>query len=104
MLRLGSAKPSPVEAVDYLSERIAAGIFATPLGLDLPESMYESFRALAYELDHVVASGSAEQWLRGYAGPGAFTVAFIRSVAGFIHDCTDPPREVSIERGKSCAA
>jgi hypothetical protein len=79
-------RPPAGDVAAYMAGRIAAGLFAEHLGLDLPAALLPGFITLADELDRSVQTGAVERWLA--ADPAnAFGVDFVRHLIGFIDDC-----------------
>ena len=87
--RVGSMRfprPPAGDVAAYMAGRIAAGLFAEHLGLDLPAALIPGFITLADELDQAIQTGAVARWLAGDRTT-AFGVDLVRRLVGFMNDC-----------------
>ena len=87
-----SPRPPAQDVAKYAGERLAAGLFDEPMGLDLPAALIPGFIVLADELDRAIRSGAVERWLRP-AMDHAFSAEFVARLAEFIDNCLAPHRK-----------
>jgi hypothetical protein len=85
-------RPPAEDVVGFMSERIAAGLFAEQQVLDLPAALIPSFVVLGDELDWSVRTGVVARWLKTDVSNHAFTVDFVRHLVHWLGNILDPHR------------